>query len=142
MVSQVPGQLPLPVPTEWAGDFQTASILRADGVSFRALLMAAMMKCTDPGERRVLAWGFPGTAGYLSGAGHHMPLGSDPIPAQAPALEETDLADLAEQLREAMDGTPPAWAPAVIQLIRRRHPDQWDDAVRTAKANDQAKMEM
>jgi hypothetical protein len=132
--------IPRPFSSPWDSAFRAASILHADEVPFRALLMAAMMKCQDPVERRILAWGFPALARYLSGRGHEMP--AVPMPAAADLLQEIDLQDLAEQLREAMGTTGPAWAPAVIELIRRRHPDMWDDAVRSAKEIDQARMEL
>jgi hypothetical protein len=134
--------IPRPFSGPWDTDFRAASVLLADKASFRALLMAAMVQCSNPSERRILAWGFPGVARYLSGRGHAMPLRTDPLPSQGVCLLDLDAEDLAEQLREAMGVTSPAWAPAVIELIRHRHPEEWEDAIRTAKLNDQAKMEM
>jgi hypothetical protein len=134
-------KLPFP-PGPWDAELRAASVLHADEVPFRVLLMAAMMKCADPAELRILAWGFPALAGYLSGRGYPIPLERAPVPSGLEPVLGADLEEMAEQLRDAMGLEDPAWAPLAIQLVRRRHPGLWDDALATVKESDRSREEM
>jgi hypothetical protein len=51
--------------------------------------------------------------------------------------------DMEAQLRCAMgDGIHPEWAPAVIEIMRHRHPELWDDAVAAAVKIDDNRREL
>lgn len=113
------------------------------GQTFHSLIMAAMIRA-DSTARKQLAYAFPELADDLHDRGHpEIPPGRAEAGDQArpgamaspgaDALDD-DMFLLTRQLSGAMGGVHASWAPAVVEVLRVRHPAVWDDAVSTAKA--------
>jgi hypothetical protein len=119
-----------------------AALALADG--FHRSIMVALMTA-PPAERRRLAWAYPRTADFLRDNGYpDMPRERPEKGDQGPntPLRGADYEDLEGQLQCAMgDDIHPAWAPAIIEIIRHRHPDLWKDAVAAAKTMDDNRTE-
>jgi hypothetical protein len=112
---------------------------------FHAAIMVALM-CGQAVERRRLAWAFPRIADFLRDNGYpDMPRERPEKGDQGPGspLCGADYDDIEAQLQCAMgDDIHPGWAPAIIEVIRHRHPDLWKDAVVAARQMDQNRTEM
>jgi len=134
-------------------DYDYQRILQAHllGETFHSLVMAAMIRA-DSTARKQLAYAFPDVANDVRDRGHpEIPPGRPERGDQArPGARATPGADrpfdgdpyaLADQVAEAMGGIHQAWAPAVIAILRLRHPGVWDDAVSSAYHQDRLKEE-
>jgi hypothetical protein len=108
--------------------------------------VAAAMISAPPLEKRRLAWAYPRIADFLRDNGYpDMPRERPEKGDQGPntPLCGADYDDLEGQLQCAMgDDIHPAWAPAVIEIIRHRHPDLWENAVAAARNADTNRTEM
>lgn len=112
---------------------------------FHRSVMAALI-CAPPVERRRLAYAYPRVADFLRDNGYpDMPRERPEKGDQGPntPLCGADYDDIEAQLQCAMgDDIHPGWAPAVIEIIRHRHPDLWKDAVVAARQQDINRREM